>query len=119
MKSPITALALISSLAASTAWGQTQAPTFGGAQPRAARSPIADGAPVPGENRVINAASGTPALTPANDLRPPTVDLPNEPIEPYLLSKENGPFMVLARTFRGPDAPRMAHVAGQGTARRL
>jgi hypothetical protein len=34
--------------------------------------------------------------------------LPNEPIEPYLLSKENGPFMVLARVFRGVDAERMA-----------
>ncbi len=51
---------------------------------------------------------GTPDLTPANDLKPPTIDLPNEPIEPYLLTKENGPFMVLARVFRGPDAERMA-----------
>ena len=32
----------------------------------------------------------------------------NEPIEPYLLSKENGPFMILARVFRGPDAEQLA-----------
>ena len=42
MKSPIAALVLISSLAASPAWGQAQAPTFGGAQPNPPRSPITD-----------------------------------------------------------------------------
>ncbi len=36
MKSPIAALVLISSLAASPAWGQAQAPTFGGAAQPAA-----------------------------------------------------------------------------------
>jgi hypothetical protein len=108
MKSPIAALALISSLAASPAWAQTQGPIFGGAQPSSPRSAIADTAFAPTDNRVIKANAATPALTPANDLRPPTVALPSEPIEPYLLSKENGPFMVLARTFRGVDAERMA-----------
>jgi hypothetical protein len=34
--------------------------------------------------------------------------LPDEPIEPYLLTKDVGPFMVLAQVFRGPDAERMA-----------
>jgi hypothetical protein len=29
-------------------------------------------------------------------------------VEPYLLNKDVGPFMVLARVFRGPDAERMA-----------
>ena len=33
---------------------------------------------------------------------------PTGPIEPYMLTKENGPFMVLAHSFRGPDAPRQA-----------
>jgi hypothetical protein len=41
-------------------------------------------------------------------LKAPQLDLPDEPIEPYLLTKEHGPFMVLARVFRGPDAQRMA-----------
>ncbi|MDE2506898.1 MAG: hypothetical protein KGM43_06785 [Planctomycetota bacterium] len=36
------------------------------------------------------------------------VDLPAGPIEPYLLTKQNGPFMVMAKTFRGPDAERYA-----------
>jgi hypothetical protein len=108
MKSSIAALGLISALAASPAWAQTQTPTFGGAQPNSPRSPIADAAAAPFDNRVIKATSGAPSLTPANDLRPPTVALPGEPIEPYLLAKENGPFMVLARVFRGKDAERMA-----------
>ena len=34
--------------------------------------------------------------------------LPDDPLEPYLLTKENGPFMVLAKVFRGPDAEKMA-----------
>jgi hypothetical protein len=38
----------------------------------------------------------------------PTIPLPTGPIEPYMLTKANGPFMVLAYTFRGPDAPRQA-----------
>ena len=37
-----------------------------------------------------------------------TIALPQEPIEPYLLTKDVGPFMVLAKTFRGPDAERSA-----------
>ncbi len=38
----------------------------------------------------------------------PQIPLPTGPIEPYMLTKENGPFMVLAYSFRGPDAPRQA-----------
>ena len=38
----------------------------------------------------------------------PVVPLPTGPIEPYMLTKQNGPFMVLAFDFRGPDAPRQA-----------
>ncbi len=45
---------------------------------------------------------------PANGEKPPALGLPAEPIEPYLLTKESGPFMVLARVFRGPDAQRWA-----------
>ncbi|GAC1333343.1 MAG: hypothetical protein NVSMB14_00110 [Isosphaeraceae bacterium] len=40
----------------------------------------------------------------------PAVSLPTEPIEPFLLCKENGPFMVLAHTFRGPDAAKYAQM---------
>ena len=71
-------------------------------------SPLGGAPPAPFDHRVIKAGSATPDLTPAADLKAPTLDLPNEPIEPYLLTKENGPFMVLARVFRGVDAERLA-----------
>ena len=53
------------------------------------------------------------AEIPAPDSEPkgpegPQIPLPTGPIEPYLLTKENGPFMVLAYSFRSPDAPREA-----------
>ena len=38
----------------------------------------------------------------------PMIPLPTGPLEPYMLTKDNGPFMVLAYTFRGPEAPRQA-----------
>ena len=112
MKSPIAALALFGTLAASPAWAQTQTqtPLSGATQPYSPR-PVPGGAgnaPAPADKPVIPPGGGLPDLTPANDLRPPTIPLPDEPIEPYLLTKENGPFMVLARVFRGPDAERMA-----------
>lgn len=49
-----------------------------------------------------------PALTPVEELEKQTIVLPTEPIEPYLLTKECGPFMVVAHTFRGPEAVRYA-----------
>ncbi len=48
-----------------------------------------------------------PAPATAEELKP-TVPLPTGPIEPYMLTRENGPFMVLAYTFKGPEAPRQA-----------
>jgi len=114
MKSPIAALALFGTLAASSAWAQaqtqTQAPVSGATQPQSPRSPLsgAANAPAPADKPVIPPTGALPELTPANDLRPPTIALPNEPVEPYLLTKDVGPFMVLARVFKGPDAERMA-----------
>jgi hypothetical protein len=43
-----------------------------------------------------------------NDLAPPNFPLPTEPIEPYLLTQEAGPFMVHAHTFKGPHAEKLA-----------
>ena len=43
-----------------------------------------------------------------NDLAPPSFPLPTEPIEPYLLTQEAGPFMVHAHTFKGPNAEKLA-----------
>jgi len=112
MKSPIAALALFGTLAASPAWAQaqTRTPVSGTTQPTS--PPFSPGgaanALAPTDKPAIPATGALPELTPASDLKPPTIALPNEPIEPYLLSKGDGPFMVLARTFRGPDAERMA-----------
>jgi hypothetical protein len=50
----------------------------------------------------------TAGATPIEELKPLTMDLPNDPIEPFLLTKGVGPYMVLAKTFRGPESERMA-----------
>jgi hypothetical protein len=110
MKSPIAALALLGALAASTALAQTpgQSPLFGG--PRTSPAQAATGDAGSSTGGFLPAQKDGLELTPPSDLRPPQLDLPDEPIEPYLLTKENGPFMVLARVFRGPQAEKMALV---------
>ncbi len=114
MKSPIAALALFGTLAAGSAWAQSDSQV--GAQTQGAPSPNSAGLPSannarpasPGDGRVFSGATALPEPTPVSELKPPTIDLPKEPVEPYLLTKDVGPFMVLARVFRGPDAERMA-----------
>ena len=49
-----------------------------------------------------------PAPTAPDQIKPATIALPTDPIEPWLLTKEAGPFMVMAKTFRGPEAERYA-----------
>ena len=41
---------------------------------------------------------------------PPGVRLPIEPIEPFLLTNEAGPFMVMAHSFKGPHADKYAQI---------
>ena len=114
MKSPIAALALFGTLAAGSAWAQSD--SQGGAQKEGAPSPNSAAFPnpsnaraaPPGEARVFSGTSALPEPTPVSELKPPTIDLPKEPVEPYLLTKDVGPFMVLARVFRGPESERMA-----------
>ncbi len=60
--------------------------------------------------KVYTSSSSLPEPTPVDELKPPTIALPNEPIEPWLLTKKDGPFMVLAKTFRGPDSEKLALV---------
>ena len=55
-------------------------------------------------DKAVIPASNVPTPNMPDQLREATVKIPTEPIEPYLLTKDNGPFMVNARTFRGPDA---------------
>jgi len=114
MKTPITALALLGALAACPAWAQTGAPAPTGPQPKSPFfSPVpAEATQVPGTGgagRVFPNASSLPEPTPADELKAaPAMELPNDPIEPWLLTKQAGPFMVLAKTFRGPDSEKMA-----------
>lgn len=70
---------------------------------RASQAPIRGGGmkdPLPNNSEV------PPPVIP--EASTPKVPLPDGPLEPYLLTKQNGPFMVLAYNFRGPDAPRQA-----------
>jgi hypothetical protein len=78
-------------------------------QPAPAQPPTAsplDAAKTDG--KVIKADSEVPAPTDPSQLQPGTLVVPNDPIEPWLLTKEAGPFMVTARIFRGPEAERYA-----------
>jgi hypothetical protein len=113
MKTPITTLALLGTLAAGRAWAQSGGPAPTGSEPKSPFfTPVpADATQVPGTggtNRIFPNASSMPEPTPADELKAPTMELPNDPIEPWLLTKQAGPFMVLAKTFRGPDCEKMA-----------
>ncbi len=97
MKAPIATLALLGSLAGGTAWAQSDSP----AANTATAEPASDKFVPPNVTAV-------PEPTPFDELKAPTIDLPDDPIEPYLLTKDNGPFMVMAKVFRGPDSQKMA-----------
>jgi hypothetical protein len=105
MKSPFATLALLGSLAGGTAWAQTAPRAAAPEQLPAAE--LNEGAVAPS---TINAPTVTtvPEPTPVDELKAPTIALPDDPIEPYLLTKNDGPFMVNAKVFRGPDCQKMA-----------
>jgi hypothetical protein len=95
--------------------GAMAPPVFRGAPGGPTSGPVADpanSAPAApdgtADRKVFPAQSALPEPTPPDQIKPATIALPNDPIEPYLLTRDNGPFMVLARTFRGPDADRCA-----------
>lgn len=66
------------------------------------------GAAAPVDDRTFRSGAVLPEPTQLDEGAAPAFTLPSEPIEPYLLQRHNGPFMVLAKTFRGPDAARYA-----------
>jgi hypothetical protein len=112
MKRKIAAMALCGCLACGAAGAQTRPP----AVPPTNRTPTAPSpspepggtpADAPGAPRAY-AADNLPGPTPDEELKPIAIALPDDPLEPYLLTKANGPFMVLAQVFRGPEAERMA-----------
>lgn len=64
------------------------------------------------DSNVLRTNESVPEPVPMDESQ--TVKLPplTEPIDAYLLQKEHGPFMVMAYTFRGPDAAKQAqHLA--------
>jgi hypothetical protein len=117
MKSSISALTLCGALAAVPAWAQTPSP---GTAPRTPppglstpRAPSPSGSDAstslaPGEQKVFSGTAELPGPSSIDELKPPSITLPDDPLEPYLLTKENGPFMILAKVFRGPEAEKMA-----------
>ncbi|AMV39784.1 hypothetical protein [Planctomyces sp. SH-PL62] len=90
MKKPLAMMALLGALAGGPAWGQA----------------LPSGGPADSAEDASPAAGFEP--TPVDQLKAPTMDLPDDPVEPYLLTKNNGPFMVLAKTFQGPDSQKLA-----------
>ena len=64
--------------------------------------------PARSDPKVFQSSSVLPAPSTPSELGPATIALPTEPIEPYLLTKDAGPFMVSAHVFLGPDATRYA-----------
>jgi hypothetical protein len=76
------------------------------APPPQAATP-AQGADGSGPRTVQNGTALPAPLTP-DEVPAATLVLPTEPLGPYLLTKEAGPFMVNAHVFRGPDASRYA-----------
>jgi hypothetical protein len=119
MKASITTAALAAALAI-PALAQQPAPrgsqnTTDRAVQRASvtdsRIPAPDTAGAPSgtqDPKVYKSGDVLPAPTPPGEIKEGSVALPSEPLDPYLLTKEAGPFMVLAHTFRGPDAARYA-----------
>lgn len=67
----------------------------------AASSPNAD-------PKIFPVAAELPVPTPDDQIKKATIVLPTDDINPWLLTRDAGPFMVVARTFRGPDAQRYA-----------
>lgn len=130
MKSPIAAVALAGSLATLTVCAYGQSP-FSGLIPSSApkasarsgkpgsvavapdprlggKDPRLSGKPAPNDPNIKPANASLPAPASPDQIQAPKIALPQDPIEPYLLTKDVGPFMVLAKSFRGPEAERFA-----------
>lgn len=121
MRQPIAMMAAVLALASPVLGQQTDAPAAGKvtAPPRNAFAPTppsgasragttAQAKTGTGDARLYRAGAALPEPTPEGELAKPKITLPAGPIEPFLIQKENGPFMVLAYTFRGPDAAKYA-----------
>jgi hypothetical protein len=107
MKAPIAAFSLTCLLMGQTAFAQApQSPGLG--RPRPSNSPAVRGSQGKTDPGVYPASATLPEPADPDKLKAATLELPQDPIEPYLLTKDDGPFMVIAKTFKGPDAERYA-----------
>jgi hypothetical protein len=116
MRSSIAAI-LITAMMAGAANAQAPAPGPGqtanapGARPYAPQLPFSAIPPVESPTKRdsrVKPAQADSEPVPPEELQAPTMELPQEPVDPYLLTKDVGPFLVLAKTFRGPDAEKFA-----------
>jgi hypothetical protein len=137
MKLPYAMMALAATLAAPLALAQVSAPTppparppasmtGGGLRPMNTVPPLTPAGSIPAPStaggptnapppagsqkdpRVFESSSALPAPVIPDANQQPSFTLPTDPIEPFLLTRDAGPFMVMAKTFRGPDAERWA-----------
>ena len=69
---------------------------------------VAPGGPDAPPRPAFEAGTALPEPVPYDKLQAPAAPVPHEPIEPYLLTRGNGPFMVMAHTFMGPEATNYA-----------
>src|SRR5262249_52203028 len=67
-------------------------------------------AAAPTDPNVLRTGEATPDPVAFEDLKAPSIPAPVEPIDEFLLQKENGPFMVSAHTFTGPEAAKYAQI---------
>ena len=107
MRSSIAAFSLTCLLMGAAAYAQEAPRAASNTPPRPALM-SADSVPGTAGVKVVTPEAVTEATKPPDQLKPATIALPNDPIGPYLLTRDAGPFMVMAKTFRGPDAERMA-----------
>ncbi len=91
---------------------QAPAPTTTTALPTAPIPPKPAVDPAKTDGQVMK-ASEVPVPVDPNQIQPGTLVVPTDPIEPWLLTKDCGPFMVMARTFQGPEAERYALALAQ------
>ncbi len=113
MKTSTAMMALVVGL---TAPAVTHAQFFrnGGSSPRSVPAPppkpAPDAATPPGDSNVRPSGFVVPEPVNNDGQPPPGVRLPAEPIEPFLLTRESGPFMVNAHAFKGPHADQYAQI---------
>jgi hypothetical protein len=83
---------------------------YGGSPPAppSTTTPGYGGSTAPGQPRLFAEGTALPEPNRPEEGARPLIHLPDGPVEPYLLTREQGPFMVTAKTFRGPDAERCA-----------